>query len=555
MQRPLPRYQREREFLCISRMSIFAPLAFIVLLLYLGFGYNNWTLATMIFLFGGVFAGLLAQSDIEAIKQAWTERRCDLSVLVTAHLYKPADDVRTGGEFAAENFNFCARTLMIEFIQVLLKPIYALLNQQVNVVESLNETFNKLRFLQANFMKGFEGILNPFFQRFRSTGSQFGVNYQKFLSAMGRAFGITQAFLYIGMSLVLAVENFVHFVINVVMIVMYIILGLMILIFPLILPVFGLIIYTCQTIGNSDFGYLTEDVCGELCFDPATKVYLKDGRSKPIGECQIGDILEDGTVVEGVLKVSGEAEPIFSLDGIRVSGAHLVWFEEGGDYIPVCQHPSANLSFQTCPILICLRTSTQVIPLRGGRRSWIFLDWEELPAKLPSCDAVWETLVQKILNKDTPVESKTPSSIPLFDPTCKVQYKTGESRQISELRIGDSIYCSTGFTTVTGIYNGQAEIQEETGWTDGVWLQALGDTAWKHPALYTGRMIVKQGIHITTESGCFWLQTKNFSGFARDFTEVGASNLPLTYNYTRKLLKKSLSREESCVSASLSQAS
>jgi hypothetical protein len=372
---------------------------------------------------------------------------------------------------------------------------------------------------------------------------------------MGRAFGITQAFLYIGMSLVLAVENFVHFVINVVMIVMYIILGLMILIFPLILPVFGLIIYTCQTIGNSDFGYLTEDVCGELCFDPETKVFLKDGTSKPIGACEIGDILEDGTVVEGVLTVSGKNEPIFSLDGIRVSGAHLVWYEEGGDYVPVCQHPSAKISFQTCPILICLRTSTRVIPLRGVRRQWTFLDWEELPANLPSSDAIWETLVQKILNRDTPVDSKTPSSIPLFDPSCKIQYKTGESRQISELRIGDSIYCSTGFTTVTGVYKGQADLDDETGWTDGVWLQALGDTVWKHPKASTGKTTFKSGIHITTESGCFWVETKNFSGFARDFTEVGVSNLPLTYTYTRKLLKKSLSREESCVSASLLQAS
>jgi hypothetical protein len=536
-------------------MSIFAPLAFIVLLLYLGFGYNNWTLATMIFLFGGIFAGLLAQSDIEAIKQNWNERRCDLSVLVTAHLYKPADDVRTGGEFAAENFNFCARSLMVEFIQVLLKPVYVLLNQQVNVVETLNDTFNKLRLLQANFLKGFEGLMNPFFQRFRSTGSQFGVNYQKFLSAMGRAFGITQAFLYIGMSLVLAVENFVHFVINVIMIIMYIILGLMILIFPLILPVFGLIIFTCQTIGNSSFGYLTEDVCGELCFDPTTKIHLKDGTSKAIAHCQIGDIFEDGTVVEGVLTVSGKHEPIFSLDGIRVSGAHLVWFEEQNEYIPVCQHPSARLSFQGCPILVCLRTSTRTIPLRGFAKKWTFLDWEELPVTLPCSDTIWELLVQKILNQNKPGESKTPSSIPLFDPSCQIQHKTGEVRRLSEVRIGDSIYCSTGFTTVIGIYKGQAPLQEGKGWTDGVWIQALCDTVWKHPETHTGQTVFQEGIHITTESGCFWLQTNQFSGFVRDFTEVGVKNLPLTYTYTRKLLKKSLSREESCVSDSLLQAS
>ena len=496
--------------------------------------------------------GLLSQSDIESIRQNWNERRCELPVLVTAQLYKPADDVRTGGEFAAENFNFCARSLMVQFLQLLLKPVYMLLNQQIDVVENLNETFNGLRAIQANFMKGFENILNPFFQRFRTTGSQFGVNYQKMLSAMGRAFGITQAFLYIGMTLVTAIENFVHFVINVIMMVMYIILGLMILIFPLILPVFGIIIWTCQTIGNSDFGYLTEDVCGELCFDPETRIKYKDGTIKRIKECQLGDVLEDGTVVEGVLTVSGENEPIFVLDGIRVSGAHLVWCPEMSDFLPVCQHPSAILTFQTSPLLICLRTSTRTIPLQGLRSSWTFLDWEELPLDVPSCDSLWELLVQKILNEKEASKSETPSSIPLFQPHCQVLFQTGESRRLSELRIGDSIYCSSGFTKVTGLYKGQANMGAH--WSDGVWLQAVGDKIWSHPQVSSDSPKIQPGIHLTTESGCFWIQTKNFSGFARDFTEVGAKNLPLTYSYTRKLLKKSLSREESCVSTSLSQA-
>ena len=524
-------------------------------MLYLGFGYNNWTLATMVFLFAGIFAGLLGQSDIEAIKRDWNERRCDLSVLVTAQLYKPADDVRTGGEFAAENFHFCTKSLMIQLIQVLLKPIYMLLNKQVDVIESLNETFNKLRTVQAGFMKGFEGLLNPFFQRFRSTGSQFGVNYQKILSAMGRAFGITQAFLYIGMTLVIAVENFVHFVINVVMIVMYIILGLMILIFPLILPVFGLIIYTCQMIGNSDFGYMSQEVCGELCFDPATNIQLKNGTHKPIGSCQIGDVLKDGTIVEGVLTVSGENEPMFSLDGIRVSGAHLVWYEEGGEYIPVCQHPSASLSFSTSPLLICLRTSTRIIPLQGLRHAWIFSDWEELPVNLPCSDTIWDFLVYEILNQKAPPTSSPPASIPLFQSSCRIQYKTGEVRQLSEVKIGDWVYCSTGFTRVTGVYKGQAEMDLHHGWTDGVWIQEIGERQWHHPSESAEERVLQGGIHLATESGCFWIQTKDFSGFARDFTEVGVKNLPLTYNYTRNLLKKSLSREESCVSDFLLQAS
>ena len=533
-------------------MGIIASLLFLIIILALGFVYNNWTLSFIIFFMTGVFAILLAQSNIDEIRKNWNERRCDLEIMVTAHLYKPADDVRTSGEFSAENFNFCVKRVMFDTIKIFLLPIFAMMNQQLDVTESLNEAMNRFRAMQASFLQGFTKILDPVFARFQQTGGQFAVNYQKFLMAMGRVFGITQAILYIGMSLVLTIENFIHFVIRVIMIVMYIILGLMILIFFMIIPVFGIIIYTCQVIGRSPFGYLSKDVCGELCFDPSTNIHLKDGTVKPIGDCFLGDIFEDGTMIEGILHVSGEHEPIFALDGIRVSGAHLVWFEQKQEWIPVAHHPQAQLSLQGCPRLVCLRTSTRNIPLRGTTMQWKFRDWEELPLDMEAADRIWDSLVSVMLNKEG-THQEVPHEIPLLQDTCKVMYKTGEMRKLSELRIGDSIYSSEGFTKITGIYIGKADFSDKELVTDGVWMKGIGETKWHHPYNENSSLKSHVGFHLTTESGCFWIQTTTFSGFVRDFTEVGTKNIALTYNYTRKLLKKSSSREESCVSDSLSQ--
>jgi hypothetical protein len=535
-------------------MSVLAPLGFIILILTIGFRYNNWTLALLVFMFSGVFAVLLGLSNVEEVRNNWSQRRCDLDILVTAQMYKPTDDPRSGGEFAAENFTFCTRSIMVSFIEMMLAPVYVMLNQQLNVAESINGMLNSLRTVQANFMKGFTSLLDPFFNRFRTTGSQFGVTYQKMLSAMSRAMGITQAMLYIGMSLILAVENFVHFVINVVVIIMWIILGLMILLFFLILPVFGLIVYTCQTIGNSPFGYMSQEVCGELCFDPETRMRMKDGRVKPLKACEVGDILEDGSVIEGLLFASGEEEPILVLDGIRVSGAHLVWFEEKEEWIAVAHHPSSNLSLQRCKRLICLRTSTRNIPIQGLSKIWTFRDWEELPTNIPSSDTIWDFLVSEILNQK-PLGVQVPIEHPLLKGSCKVMHKTGEMRNIYEIQIGDIVYSSQGFTRVTGIYKGQSMFSKGADMTDGVWLQHLGSKEWVHPSEQSNETVEERGFHLTTESGCFWVQTNQFSGFVRDFTEVGAKNLFLTYNYTRSLLKKSITREESCVSDSLLQAS
>jgi hypothetical protein len=533
-------------------MSVLAPLGFIILILTLGFRYNNWTLSFMIFLLGSVFALLLGVSNIEEIKKNWNERRCDLDIMVSAQLYKPEDDVRTGSEFAAENFNFCVKNIIVSVITLALTPVFALVNQQLDVTESINDIFNRMRVMQANFLKGFMSILDPIFARFKTSGAEFGITYQKLLSAMGRAFGITQAILYIGMSLVITIENFVQFVINVVLIIMYIILGLMILLWILILPVFGIIIFTCQAIGNSPFGYLSEDVCGELCFDPSTRIRLQSGAIKTLAECQVGDILEDGGKVEGILVATGENEPVLVLDGIRVTGAHLVWSDEKQEWLAVANHPSSVLSFQKSSRLICLRTSTRNIPLQGLLKPWIFRDWEELPSNLPYSDTIWDFLVSEILNQK-PGAQKVPGEYPLLSQECQVMYKTGELRSIAEAQIGDMLYTSEGFTKVTGIYKGEALFERDTWLTDGLWIKDLVGGTWKHPSSQNKEKLLQKGFHLTTESGSFWVQTKDFSGFVRDFTEVGANNLFLTYNYTRALLKKSMNREESCVSDSLSQ--
>ena len=101
-------------------MSVLAPLGFIILILTLGFRYNNWTLGFMIFVLGGIFAVLLGLSNIEEVKKNWNARRCDIDILFTAQLYKPTDDIRTGGEFAAENFNFCVRSIIVSVITMAL---------------------------------------------------------------------------------------------------------------------------------------------------------------------------------------------------------------------------------------------------------------------------------------------------------------------------------------------------------------------------------------------------------------------------------------------------
>jgi hypothetical protein len=105
---------------------------------------------------------------------------------------------------------------------------------------------------------------------------------------------------------------------------------------------------------------------------------------------------------------------------------------------------------------------------------------------------------------------------------------------------------------VVGVYKGVADMRDASSFSDGVWLKTKMETNWCHPE-FVERGNKVHGYHLITEAGSFRIEANGYSGYARDFTEVGSDQLYLTYSFTQALLKKSSSREESCVSDSLLQ--
>lgn len=528
-------------------MSVLLTMAIFTVVLAVGFGFNGWSLSAIIL---GMTVGLgilMTLVDIQGIKENWKDRRCELDIMLTALLYKPSDDSRSTSEFMGENFDFCVRKTIREFIQTLITPLLALLGKEVNAASTLGEIMNGLRGMKSNMMASFKKLFDPIYQRFLNTGIAFSQNFQRILSAMKRVGGMAIATLYMGMSLQISIENFVAFVIKVILILMGIIASLFLLLFFGLIPFLFILITTVSVLAEG--GVDTGGLGSVFCFDPETSVRLKNGTQTSIDRLVVGDILEDGATVEGVLRTTANQEQMYSVKGIHVSGSHLIW--SGDDWIPVSEHPFAVPTMRHSPYLVCLRTSTRNIVLRDWQNTvHLFRDWEELPLNIPEADSIWNYLVTKILKQET--ESHVPNEDPLCGPRCRVQLSTGERVPIGTVKIGDTIYSDNGFTKVVGIYEGQGVLSSSFSLSDGVWIEK-GFGKWTHPSSKDGS--IQRGFHLVTQSGTFWLQSENHSGFIRDFTEVGLENLPLTYSFTHALLKKSLSREELCVLDSLSPAS
>ena len=166
-----------------------------------------------------------------------------------------------------------------------------------------------------------------------------------------------------------------------------------------------------------------------------------------------------------------------------------------------------------------------------------FRDWEEIPS---GYDMQWDTIINHLLNNEArfTMEDKVPKEYPLIAASCEVLHKTGERRPISSVTIGDLLYGEHGYTRVTGIYKGTSIGERQL--SDGVWIK---NVKWEHLFSSIDSETKETGYHLTTDSGTFWVDAKDFSGFVRDFTEVGIDKIHLTYPFVERVLESELSKK------------
>lgn len=515
-----------------------------ILILVLGFGWNAWLLGSIILALTLGIALSIVSLDIESIKANWKNERCRPEVMLAAFLFKPNDDPRSVGEFAKENFTFCLQATFTEMLSKLISPILTIIGSQLKVADVISQMLNSIKLIAATLMQKFQGFLDPMFRKFVATGLAFSQTFEKLLSAMRRVGGIALASVFAGMSIQVGVLNFVDFIIKVVMIILYILVAMVIFLFFLLVPTIPLILITIGAIaaaGIADVGGMGS----AFCFTPETKIELADGRVKPLFMVRIGDELASGGKVEGVLRTEGYNETLYTVDDILVSGSHLILEKEKG-FLPVQESSLGERSFEVAETIICLRTSERRIGIRGASgQMHIFSDWEELPISIPSSDALWDSLVSIILNGKGQ-ENSPPKEYPLLSSHTYVFNGKRERVNITNVRIGDEIEWRNGKTRVTSIYKGLAKFGRYEDITDGIWIYSDETQEWIHPDTHPGPKETQEGFHLSTEAGTFTVESAYFSGDVRDFTEVGADKLFLTYNYTRSLLKKSFNREEPC---------
>jgi hypothetical protein len=264
-----------------------------------------------------------------------------------------------------------------------------------------------------------------------------------------------------------------------------------------------------------------------------------DGTHRPISQLELNDILAGGARVEGILQFSGRSVPLWQLNGVYVSGSHLVESTDNpGTWHSVSDDPRATLTQHTEEYIYCLNTTTRVIPVVTDTGSIIwFRDWEELEDTDTRGQYEWNFRVMQELNKDAPHAQwgkiGGPNYYSAVSPNMQIATPNGKV-PIASIRIGDTVFADVHngtrtLTTVLGICNiiTMSDVHNHF-WATNMIVKDAGNGIWKREILTKDEISNTTGIHLITEAGTFVaytdMDTDNTATY-RDYTEVGYTRI------------------------------
>jgi hypothetical protein len=269
-------------------------------------------------------AGVFYYSQLAEIKANWPLYRCNPMYMLLA------DDIE-------ENFTYCIQSMQTNFMGYLLQPI----------------TFitGSLTTMMGGFMGDIQNI-RAMFNKIRTF----------FSSILERIFGVFLNLVIEFQRITIGIKDLIGKTIGIMVSLMYVMDGS---------------IKTMNSTWNGPPGQMVRAL--GKCFHPFTNIKLKNGTTKFMKDIDLGDILEDGSVVESVLKIDNKKQriPFYLINtksgDILVTGSHLVFDKSKNEFVKVENYSKAVLTDKIYDWFSCLITDTHRIPIE----SEIFWDWED----------------------------------------------------------------------------------------------------------------------------------------------------------------------------------
>ena len=381
----------------------------------------------------------------QPIKDDWVNQRCNPSVIPFAGIIN-APSGQSATDFTKDNFDYCTQNVVKGVTGNAVQPLTFVTSAIMSVFQNIQNGINKVR-----------EMFNKIRLQIRAVGEEIlgrtmniMIPLQQIIIGMktmlGRSQGILTAGLYtlLGSYYTLSslMGSIAQMIVTILVALAAMVAGFWAVPFTWGLATANTAIFLAISIPMVIIlSFMTSKlkIGSNLkiphikCFDEFTPIKMKDGKTKPIHEINVGDELWGADQVTAIFKVTTEGSRMYRLNNIIVSDSHLVQLKD--KFIQVCDHPeSIPLNDYTSPFLYCLNTTSKLIRINDH----VFSDWDE----------IFKSDFFKLNNKKnrnlyySPRDTfKTKDIHEYFDGgfigTTEIQLITGEKKKITEIKVND----------------------------------------------------------------------------------------------------------------------
>jgi hypothetical protein len=267
-------------------------------------------------------------SQIQEVKDNWPKYRCN-------PLWWPVASEDMGADFT-----ICVQNMSTDYMGYLLQPLTYIASTLAELGSSFTESLNYARALLSNIRTFITSIIESIYGIFLNIIIQFQIIIIKLKDTVGKVIGVMVTLMYF-------LDGTVK---------------------------------TAQSTWNGPPGQMVRAMGS--CFHPETKVKLKNGSIISMKDLNLGDYLENGSRVNGLMKLdNSEGKHKFykiagagvNGDDIYVTGSHMIK-ESNGKYVEVKDYKDAvEQDIVKSEWLSCLIIDDHKLKI-GNKEFW---DWDD----------------------------------------------------------------------------------------------------------------------------------------------------------------------------------
>ena len=302
----------------------------------------------------GVILYTYVQANLENLRDNWTTYRCNPLYMPFAGGIQP--EIST-----LENFEYCTNMMANNIFGLLMQPVHLMFSVFNRLLGMINNDLGHIR----NFITGIWTFITSFAAEvFAKIHNTFG----EMVALLARIRDLTARILgsagYVTTILITAyhlIKSLVDMMMALVKTIVTILFALSIILSFVFPPLLVFAIYLGDMVGLS------------FCFHPDTLIHVQGKGLIKVSEVKVGDVFREGCEVTATMRCLAAGVPLYTYEGVVVSGEHLVL--EDGKWVYV-EHSSKSIPFvgPNPELIYCFNTTDHRVPI--GQT--VFADYEEI---------------------------------------------------------------------------------------------------------------------------------------------------------------------------------